>query len=437
MSAEETPPCGRCHRSVRRGGAERARNHHQYGDRGIFLYAYEHGRELRDPLPDPRHVQAAGGAYDAQYGHTGGGVISLSIKPGTNKFHGAGYEYMRRAAFNADQFVANASGQARTNNLADQYGIELDGPVLIPKVYKGRGRTFFMFSWESYRDVLPNPVLQTLPTQLERNGDFSQSFNSSKKLYTIYDPQTIRPNPAFDPAKAVSLSNLQYLRTPFAGNLVPQARMSPITLNLINAALPLRNQPGDATTHANNWVGTNAAEDNAFVNLIGRIDHTINSTWKIFGRGDHNQRELHRDSRFQWLTADSPVVYSGRRNDGAMADVVSTLSPSTVVDAKIGFTRYDYTVNFPSYDVASLGFPKTLLSQLQLPNKFPALSFEGYQSTDNERWAPPRFRCCLGNPFDPLVPHRLHGESTSNKPRSRHRYGLVIYCTWLTAPGRQ
>ena len=102
--------------------------------------------------------------YDAQYGRTGGGVVNLSIKPGTNRFHGAAYEYMRRTSLNANQFASNAAGQPRARRLIDQYGGEIDGPVNIPGLYRGKDRTFFMFSMEQYRESTPQPSLGSVPT---------------------------------------------------------------------------------------------------------------------------------------------------------------------------------------------------------------------------------------------------------------------------------
>ena len=73
-------------------------------------------------------------SYDAQYGRTSGGVINLSIKPGTNKFHGAVYEYLRRTGVTANTYANNANRQPRPNRLQDQYGFEIDGPVHLPKL---------------------------------------------------------------------------------------------------------------------------------------------------------------------------------------------------------------------------------------------------------------------------------------------------------------
>src|SRR5919201_3447392 len=84
--------------------------------------------------------------YDAQYGHTGGGAINISLKSGTNSLHGSGYEYLKRAALNAAAFSDNAHGNPTPASGLDQYGFTLGGPIRIPKVYNGKDKTFFFFA---------------------------------------------------------------------------------------------------------------------------------------------------------------------------------------------------------------------------------------------------------------------------------------------------
>ena len=177
-------------------------------------------------------------------GSTAGGVINLSIKPGGNHFHGAAYEYLRRTDLDANLFSSNAAGQPRAPRNVDQYGGEIDGPLDIPRIYRGKDRTFFMFALEQYREITPQPVLGSVPTAAQRAGDFSQTFTAAGKLYTVYDPLLQAVNPAYNPAKALSTSNYHYIRTPFANNKIPASRFEPIALNVLKD-IPLPNQTGD------------------------------------------------------------------------------------------------------------------------------------------------------------------------------------------------
>ena len=174
-------------------------------DNAITYYTAEPQFAYTPPSEATQEFKVQTNTYDAQYGRTSGGVINLSIKSGTNKPHGAVYEYLRRTSLTANTYANNANRQVRPNRIQDQYGFELDGALHLPKLYNGRDRTFFMVAFEKYRDNQPQPGLGSVPTQEQRNGDYSQTLQSNGKPYIIYDPLTIKLNPAFDPAKTVSL----------------------------------------------------------------------------------------------------------------------------------------------------------------------------------------------------------------------------------------
>ena len=89
--------------------------------------------------------------YDAQYGRTGGGVVNVVLKSGTNAFHGAVYRYYRDESLNANTFDANRGGLAKAGLYWRQPGATLNGPVKIPGLYDGKDKTFFMYSWEQIR----------------------------------------------------------------------------------------------------------------------------------------------------------------------------------------------------------------------------------------------------------------------------------------------
>ncbi|MCL4402349.1 MAG: TonB-dependent receptor [Acidobacteria bacterium] len=337
------------------------------------------------PVEATQEMKIMTSTYDAQYGHTGGGVISLTVKPGTNTYHGVGYEYLRRTSLEANQYANNAHGKPRANHFVDQYGFEFDGPVNLPRLYKGRDRTFFMFGLELYREAQPQPSQGMVPTAEERSGDFSRSLNAAGKMYSVYDPLTIRANPDFNPARPVTLANLQYLRTPFAGNRVPKNRMEPIATRVLQD-IPLPNQPGDPVTHANNWFGAKVAEATDFNNEIARVDHTINDSWKMFARWAHNYRDGGRIDYNDWNTPAARRIHAGRRNDTAALDAVGTLSPSTVISMRGGFTRFVSLSKFTPQDITGLGFPKSFVSQLQMPNKYPIFTFENYLQAGISEW---------------------------------------------------
>ncbi len=337
------------------------------------------------PVEATQEFKIQTNTYDAQYGRTGGGVVSVSIKPGTNLFHGAAYEYMRRTFLEANMYANNAVGEPRARRVIDQYGFQVDGPVLIPKLYRGKERTFFMFALEKYRESTPQPAQGSVPTPEQRKGDFAQTLTSAGRLYTIYDPLTVRPNPAFDPSRSLSLSNLQNIRSPFAGNQAPQPRMEPIALRVLQD-IPLPNQPGDPVTRVNNWFGAKVTEDTDFKNLIGRIDHNISSAWKVYGRWNHNYRDGGRINYWGWETAARRQIHAGRRNDGAVFDVVGTLDPRNIFSVRLGYNRFKSLSKFTPQDISALGLPKSFVGQLQMPDKYPQFTFDGYLQTSLNEW---------------------------------------------------
>ena len=110
-------------------------------------------------------------SFSAEYGRMAGGVMNMVLKSGANQVHGSLFEFVRNDMFDARNFFDQNKSELRRN----QFGGLLSGPVVIPKLYKGRDRTFFLFSWESYRQVQGSPALGVVPTLAQRTGDFSQT----------------------------------------------------------------------------------------------------------------------------------------------------------------------------------------------------------------------------------------------------------------------
>ena len=129
-------------------------------------------------------------SYDAQYGHTSGGIVNVSLKSGTNAVHGTVYEFARRKAWDANSFQNNAAGAPKGEHYLDQYGGQISGPVYIPKIYDGRNKTFFMFDYERYRENTPRPYTLSVPAPEFANGDFSKLVNGAGQPIAIYDPST-------------------------------------------------------------------------------------------------------------------------------------------------------------------------------------------------------------------------------------------------------
>lgn len=302
--------------------------------------------------------------YDAQYGRTGGGVINVATKSGANEFHGTAYEFLRRYQLDANSIQNNANNRPRygvdpvtRNNLGghkpDQYGTQLTGPVLIPRIYNGKDHTFFSFGFENYLESTPSPQLTSVPAAAMRNGDFSALGVS------IFDPLTTRANPNFNPALPSSANNPQFIRDPFPGNVIPQERFNAVGRAILNA-YPAPNV-GGAAAFSNNFIASPNLSEDRFRNYIGRVDHSIGDRHRLFFRYAHNRRDQidNGANRYTGLGRDAqdPLV---RLNDNAVAAWTMSIAPTMVLDVRAGYTRSiqaAYRNSVSGFDATSIGFP--------------------------------------------------------------------------------
>src|SRR5713101_817753 len=140
------------------------------------------------PVDSVQEFKIVTNSYDAQYGRTAGGVINVSLKSGTNTFHGSLYEFARRKGLDSSEYFFKVNNLAKPAHKLDQYGFQVDGPVNIPGLYDGRNKTFFMFNYEGYKEATPNPATYTVPDEAQLRGDFSNLRDAQGRLITIYDP---------------------------------------------------------------------------------------------------------------------------------------------------------------------------------------------------------------------------------------------------------
>ena len=154
--------------------------------------------------------------YDAEVGRTGGGTLNLFLKSGTNQVHGSAFGCTWMQDWLANTFFGNAAGAPLASQPFYNYGGSIGGPVMIPKIYNGKNKTFFWVTGEAYRQSEAASTSLAVPTALEKAGDFSQSF------YTNHSPQRI-----YDLLSTVSNGTGGYTRTQFAGNRIPVSRLIP------------------------------------------------------------------------------------------------------------------------------------------------------------------------------------------------------------------
>ena len=180
--------------------------------------------------------------FDASLGHTTGSVVNISTKGGTNDIHGSAWWWLRHSKLDTPTIYQNRSGQKLPVYQDNRYGLSGGGPVVIPKLYNGKNKTFWFWTWEANKFGDPNvgASQSTVPAAAWRNGDFSDLLALGPN-YQFYDPGN-------DHSRT---RNGTFSRQTFPGNIIPASRISPIGKKILDL-YPLPNQPGTANG-ANNF----------------------------------------------------------------------------------------------------------------------------------------------------------------------------------------
>jgi hypothetical protein len=301
-------------------------------------------------------------------GRTGGGTFNTFLRSGTNTMHGSGFGYMRETPWLANNFFSNRAGTPIIDQPFRNYGGSIGGPIRIPKIYNGKGRTFFWVTGEAYRQTESAGTRISVPTELERRGDFSKSLSrntaaAAGSLQIIYDPLT---------------TTSAGVRTPFAGNILPANRLSKIGLALAsyypspNAQGSFYGDPNfDATVPAKN-----RADQTTW-----KLDHEIARWWKASASYLHYGSQEPGNRWFSNIASPNQGLLR-RKVDATQVNSTLTATPTTVIAIRYGFNRFP---NFSApislgFDLASLGFPTSYTSLVTNPS-FPSVtvdSLNGY-----------------------------------------------------------
>ena len=243
-----------------------------------FGYAsgHQNSQESAPPVESVAEMRVIEGNYSAQYGHTSGGTIEYTSKSGTRDLHGSAYEYFANDALNARGFFPDSVTKARSN----AYGFTVAGPVVIPKIYHGRNRTFFFtnFDWLKLRGgVLPG-FGNTTPTDAFKRGDFSALLTGAQ-VGTDVLGRPVLGGQIFNPATTRLVGGVP-VRDPYTGNIIPAS--DPFRSQVAAKFVPLMASPGRAGTAFN--VAGNPNGDQTWVadfrTILFRVDHQITDKFK-------------------------------------------------------------------------------------------------------------------------------------------------------------
>ncbi|MDX2180325.1 MAG: TonB-dependent receptor [Bryobacteraceae bacterium] len=297
-------------------------------------------------------------SYDAEYGRFTGGVFNAAIRSGTNQFHGTLFNFTRNSVWNARDPFAATIPQFGYN----LFGGSAGGPVLLPKVYDGRNKTFWFFNYEGSREGVPRANVATVPTALERAGDYSATrvrSGANVLPVNVYNPYSTRA------------SGTAFVRDPFPNNTIPASLISPIARR-VAAFWPDANAAGDAVTNANNF--QLSFKDPVFDNgYVMKFDHRFSDRHAVFFR--YSWREFGVDRQGTFKNAVSGDI-DRRKAPGLAFDDTFTLNPSTVINFRYGlarFTTFQQSDNL-GFDMTGLGFPAGFTGQLPV-QAIPSFTF--------------------------------------------------------------
>lgn len=314
---------------------------------------------------------------DASYGDTSGGTVNMTTKAGTNRFHGAFNEFNQFSAINAPtRWFANSFPATRQN----QFGAYVSGPVILPKIFDGHNKLFFLYAFEGFKGSTPNPITTTVPTDAERKGDFSALLSgqmvSSKNCpagqtytydkYQFFDPFSGTPDPGCPG---------QVIRTPIANNVIHN--INPVAAAYLNF-FPMPNTAPTASDGENNF-RSNVPTTNDYNSHAGRLDYSINDNNKIFF-------ETHRSEYLQTSNNIFNNIATGSQNytvyQGGVLDYIHTFSPIATLDARLSLTRSYNNTTLPSngFDATSIGYPNYVNTNSS--KALPRVSFSENGSTN-------------------------------------------------------
>src|SRR5574340_930194 len=328
---------------------------------GISNMAFDRGRgyarvAFSPPSSAVREFKMQTSAFDASVGHTMGAVLNVSTASGSNEFHGEAHYWLRHSSLDAPNFFNNKNGTKQAVYQDHRFGGSIGGPVIVPKIYNGKNRTFWFYSVEKNQFGVPTTFTRTVPTAAQREGDFSSLLRVGS-AYQIYDPASTTP-----------AAGGRFQRLPFAGNIIPRNRLDSAGLNLVKLyPMPTRAGTSDGR---NDYFSSPKALQRIYSHLL-RLDHAFSENHRAFLRLNYDfWKEKKNNDFLNWING----INQNRPNRGVALDDVIVLNPNTVLNLRYGLTStkwWQYRVT-RGYNLASLGFSPQLLalvdkSQAPLP----------------------------------------------------------------------
>jgi hypothetical protein len=328
--------------------------------------------------------------FDGSVGNTEGGLINVSLKSGTNTLHGTAYYSFTPTALTANLWFSNKYAIPRPDSHMRRWGGVVTGPVYLGKLYNGKNKTFFMFSYEGQRFASVRSSNLTVPTATQRAGNLSDllAINSS---YQIYNPFSRR-----------SIGGGRLQEDPIPNNMITAVKpVDPIAtalMNPVNYSLPTT--AGDSADGANNYPRPDATQQVKYLTMIGRIDHNFSDKHRFFMRADKSATTIADPVLFGPDSIYSTTWFWNKGRGFAMDDVY-LFSPTFVMNLRLSDAAWIRASDSNPAGVVDLtkefGF-SSFFNNLWDPSKrrTPNVNIEGYSgfsgANQAKNWRPQETR---------------------------------------------
>ncbi len=316
--------------------------------------------------------------YAAEFGQAGSAVINMTMKSGTNQYHGTGYDYFVNEDLNAgDPFSISSAGagKMRPRNRRQDFGGTLGGPIRIPKIYDGRNKTFFFFNYEEFLESSQYSFTDTVPTAAYLSGNFSAispngncslcAANGIPTAKITTDPagNSVFANEIFDPTTRTAAGTA----TPFANNTIPQSMINPTSLKFM-ALLPTAQNANLSGNYNANIAGNRYS---AIPSI--KIDHNLSDKDKL----SFFWTRINTASQISSPLGNAdglPIEIGGYRGTfiptyTTRLNYDRTLSPTLLLHVGAGFyhTTFSDTAPFLSFNPGAFGLSNFLINR-QFPS---------------------------------------------------------------------
>jgi len=302
------------------------------------------------PVDAMQEFQVVANNYSAEHGHSTGGIVLMSTRAGTSEYHGSLFESLQNDVLNARNFFAPTRQPIRLN----QFGASFGGPIR-------KDKTFFFATWEQTRQLISDTTVSTVPTLLNRAGDFSDLRGSSGAPVLIYDPSTTSGTS----------------RQPFPGNRIPSERLDPVAVAALNY-FPLPNRAGTAT-NSNNYVGSSANTLHRNI-WVGRVDHQLTPSDLLTARYYINDSDTYNSGTYGIPESDPLGDITDVRVQSLLGSYTHIFNPAVSNDLRFTYLRRKFVDSRP-------GAGENLAAAIGLKGvtdaAFPAFTIPGYATLGN------------------------------------------------------